>query len=94
MRWLSRKLATVPLDPPEQIVVLGPYDQLILQTERRVPRDVMARLKAQLNEQNTSEAKVLILEGGLKLVAVRQREPIKRSADDLDVHGLPLTDPT
>lgn len=73
MRWLSRRLATAPLDPPERIVVVGPYDQLILQIERRVPRDVMERLKAQLNEAAESNPRVIVLEAGLKLVAIRER---------------------
>lgn len=79
MRWLSQRLARTDLPRDDQIVVVGPYDQLIVQCEHRVPRDVMDRLKAQLNATAESNPRVIVLEAGLKLVGIRQR-PEEREA--------------
>lgn len=72
MRFLSRKLAQQPIYPDAQIIEFEPGDQLIVECENRVPQAVFDRLRAQLNER--CDDKVIILEGGLKLVGRRKRE--------------------
>ena len=76
MRFLTRKLAATPpslldLDPP-QIIEFEAGDQLIVECEHRIPRDVFNRLRAQLNDR--SNDKVIVLEAGLKLVGRRKKE--------------------
>lgn len=60
---------------------IRPGDTLVFTTERRIPRDVLKKLQAQLRERFADEhVKPIILEGGLTLSHVlREEDPYEPS---------------
>lgn len=75
---LKRRCKVDPLPVIRALAAIDylPGDMLVIETERRIPREAADRLRAQLSEK--TGCRVLLLESGLELMAVLREERVTR----------------